>query len=472
MAFRGIRWTSISLVIKTLLQFVQISFLAQFLDKKDFGLMAIVLVVIGFSRIFSDMGLSNAIIHRKDPTQNELSSLYWINVTSGIIIFILLFFISSPVAAFYNEPEISQLIKIVAIAFLIEPFGHQFRVLHRKEFRFEIIAKIEIIAIAISTIVAVLAALWGLGVYSLVLAHLCNILILSLLFILKGVKYFKPHFYFNRKDLKGYISFGLFQLGDKTINYFNKQIDVLLIGKLFGTEALGIYVIAKIIVNKPVQITSPIVSRVGFPLYAKIQDNIPKLRNIYLNSLTYLSSVNFPIYFLIALLAEPIIFFFFGKDWYEAIYLIRILSLFIMFRSIGNLSGSLVLARGRADLGFFWNLGKIFIIPCFIYLSSFWGLKGIVWSLLILQVFLLIPAWRILVFPSCKAGIFEYFSSVARPLIISFLSAVLGVSLLLLISNLYLIIILVPISFGLSYYYLTLKHNGKFLSEIKQLLLR
>ena len=82
-AVSGVKWTTLSTVIVNILQLLQLTILARFLDPSEFGLMALVMVVIGFSNSFLDMGISNAIIHKQQISKDQLSTLYWVNVECG-----------------------------------------------------------------------------------------------------------------------------------------------------------------------------------------------------------------------------------------------------------------------------------------------------------------------------------------------------------------------------------------------------
>ena len=99
----GVRWTLLSTIIITILQLLQLAILARFLSPSDFGLMALVMVVISFSQLFFDMGISDAIIHKQNISKTQLSTLYWLNILLGIIIFLIIVVIAPFIANFYNE---------------------------------------------------------------------------------------------------------------------------------------------------------------------------------------------------------------------------------------------------------------------------------------------------------------------------------------------------------------------------------
>ncbi len=176
---------------------------------------------------------------------------------------------------------------------MIQPFGQQFMVLWQKELRFKEIARIDIINKFITLIVTVWFAYAGYGVYSLVYGAIAGSIVQTAQFIELGFKKHKPRLIFKLSDIKEFLNFGAYQMGERTINYFNYQLDTILIGKLLGMEALGIYNIAKSLIMKPAMVFNPIITKVTFPAMAKIQDDIVRLKEVYLKTINYLSSVNF-----------------------------------------------------------------------------------------------------------------------------------------------------------------------------------
>jgi O-antigen/teichoic acid export membrane protein len=466
-AILGVKWTTFESITTSIIQVSQLAILTRFLNPADFGLMAIAMVIIGFSQAFMDMGISKAIIYKQSITKTQLSSLYWLNLISGFVLFVIIILISPVIAVFYDTPQLTMIIILVSLSFVIQPFGQQFMILLQKEMRFDIIAKTTVISRVVGFVSAVISALNGFGVYALVVGLLVGMTVRALIFILSGVRYHKPQFYFSLKDIKGFLSFGLFQMGEKSINYFNTQLDTILIGKFVGMEMLGIYNIAKQIVMRPTQIINPIITRVTFPLMAKVQDDVDRLKNIYLKTINHLSSVNFPIFILLIILAEPIVLLLFGKKWLDAVLIIQILSLFALIRSTGNPVGPLLLAKGRADLGFFWNFALLFYVPLWIWFGSRWGIPGICWSLVFMQLSLLLPNWYFLVKKICGAKFFEYHRQIAVPLSLSSFAGIFCLPLIVLSSNNVVQISVVTFMGFLIYLLISSKYNYSFISAIR-----
>lgn len=418
-AISGIKWTTFSSVILAILQILQLVILARLLDPSVFGLMAITSVVIGFAQAFLDMGISNAIIHKQEVSHTQLSTLYWLNILSGIVLFIIVSLCAPVVALFYQEAELTNIIILVAMTFLIQPFGQQFVVLWQKELKFNNIAKVDVITKLFSLLVSVSFAYYNYGVYALVYGVLAGTLFQTLMFVYKGFREYTISFVFQLSDVREFLNFGLYQMAEKTLNYFNSQIDTLLIGKLLGVETLGVYNIAKQIIMKPIQIINPIVSKVSFPVMAKIQHDTDKLKEIYLKTINLLSSTNFPIYLFMFITAPQLVALIFGEKWIDAVVIVQILSIYGALRSIGNPVGALLLAKGRADWGFYWNLSLLFYVPTVLYLFSRGGIETLSWAMVGVMVSLLTPMWYFLVKPLTQASFWEYHQQILTSALIS-----------------------------------------------------
>jgi O-antigen/teichoic acid export membrane protein len=467
-AISGVKWTSLSTIISALLQVVQVAILARFLSAGDFGLMAIVMVVIGFAQAFLDMGMSNAIIHKQEVSHRQLSTLYWLNIMAGFLLYLIVYFLAPFIASFYHESRLEDMIKLIGVIFLITPFGQQFFILLEKELKFNLLAKITILNKIISLLVTSYLAYLGFGVYALIYGAIISAIFTTSQYIMIGSKEHRPSFGFHIHEVGDFLQFGLYQMGERMINYFNSQFDTILIGKLLGVESLGIYTIAKELIMKPASIINPIFTRVAFPTMAKIQDDIPRLKDVYLKMINFIASINFPIYVAIIILAPELVNLLFGQKWMDAVPLVQILSIFGAIRSIGNPIGSLLLARGRADLGFWWNFGLLFFTPIMIYIYSYWGLTGIAWGLILNLLILQLPTYYIVIQPLCGADLKEYFGQIIKALFIAIVLYVLVYNYYLLLPSMLLLkmIVVVGSIVSLSYvlnYYL----NRTFIDEVR-----
>jgi O-antigen/teichoic acid export membrane protein len=432
--------------------------------------MALALFVIGISKIFIDMGMSNAIIHKQRVNKYQLSSLFWLNIFMGLIIFIIIFICSPFIANFYNTPELKGVIDWIGTTFLVLPWGQQFESLLKKDLKFKALSLRDVIGATGGLIVAVVLAYWDYGVYSLVYANLTAAIISTTLLTFLGFKNYRPKFIFSYRSLKGtgFFSFGFYQMGEKVLNYFNSQFDTLVIGKILGMEALGLYNIAKLLALKPYQILNPIITKVAFPVFAKVQDEIVRLKRAYLKVINLLTSATAPVYVLMIILAKPIIELVFGAEWLEATPILQLLSIGALCNSIGNPIGSLQLARGRADWGFYWNLGMFASMPLTIWIGSFFGLIGVAASLAIFKIFVtILPSWYFFLRPLCKARFSEFFRSYALPILLGVISGICTFIISLLVENIYAKLLISGMAYFVVYFVLTIKTNNEFIDDLK-----
>lgn len=423
-AISGVKWTTLSSASIAILQLLQLMVLARFLSQHDFGLVAILMVIVNLSLVFVDFGLSNSIIYKKEITPEQLSTLYWLNILIGLVIYIVLYSMSELIANFYNEDMLSDLIILISIVLIIQAFGQQFRTIFQKELQFNTLAKIDVFSTVISVVSAILFAWYNFGVYSLVYAVIIMATLKSIFLIFFGTKHHKVKFIFNLKDVKEFLSFGLYVVGNGMVSTMATQIDVLLIGKLLGTEALGLYSIAKELILRPSQLINPIVTKVAFPLMSKVNHDINEVKRLYLKLVNYVSSVNFPIYVATIILAPEIITVFLGEKWLEIVPLFQVLAIWALLRSRDNPIGSLVMALGKPQYEMYWNISMMVYMPIMIYIAAHFGIIGIAYGNLLSVVILFIPGWYFLAFRLCRVSLKEYFMSSFSPLLISLFSGI------------------------------------------------
>lgn len=435
-ATAGVKWSGVASAVIAVLQLTQTAILAHILLPEDFGLMALVMMVMGLVQAYADMGVSNAIIHKQDTTPDQLSSLYWLNILAGIIIFVFVVALAPFAAGIFGEPRLQVLMVWAALSFLITPLGQQFHILLQKNLRFRALAAIEIFTILVATSTSISLALAGHGVYALVWGQLSAVAVSTLSLLAIGLREWRPRLRFRREDLKGYLSFGLFQMGERSINYFNTKVDQLLIGSLLGVEALGYYSLAFNLVMMPIMRMNPIITRVAFPVFSKVQHDIERLKQGYLIALQVLSLINFPIFFGLAMLAPWIVPILFGDGWIPAVILVQILSFIALLRSVANPLGSLLLAKGRPDLGFYWNALLLSTQAVGVYLGAkLGGAVGVGFALLALQMLYFVGSYFFLVRRLLGPCLADYLMSMVPQLAISVAMALAVAAMMLLASQ-------------------------------------
>jgi O-antigen/teichoic acid export membrane protein len=415
----GAQWTASAAAVNALIGFVQTAVLAHLLAPQDFGLASMAAVVVAFAQLFSDAGVSSAIIYRREPTAHELSSLYWFNVVVGFAIFGALSLATPVAASLFNEPKLEDPLRLAMAAFLIAPFGQQFQFLLQKELRFRSIALISLCGYAANLAVAIALAANGAGVYSLIVGQLTNTTVRTILLIASR-RQVLPALHFSRRDLAGYLGFGAYQMGDKAANFFNAYLLHGLIGSMLGSHVLGIYTLAFELAFKPLEAITPIVTRVAFPVLARIREDKARVRRGYMSMLGLLSMVNFPIALGTAAAAPVLVPAIYGDAWSAAIPLVEILALVSLLRSSGSPVGALMLGLGKANWGFWWSAGKTVLQAPVLYVGiSLNAAFGAACAYLILQALYSTAAYRLLIRNLLGPCLREYLRSFAPALIVA-----------------------------------------------------
>lgn len=349
---RGVKWGTVSAGVLFVLGITQTAVLARLLSPSDFGLMAASVVVIGLARAFADLGLSSAIIAKQIRDRNALSSLYWASIIAGFVMFGLVIALTPLMVAFYDEPELWGILPWVALSFVIIPVGQQFQMLLQMELHVDRLVKVDIVAGVVALLVAVGAAAAGAGAVSLAFGYLGRVTTASVLYAAWGWKSWRPQLRLRRKDLEGYLGFGLYQMGERSVNFLSANVDYLLIGRFLGVAALGAYSIAYQLVVKPVFELNPILTRVAFPAFAKKQADHEALARGYVEVIRLIAFVVVPTMAAVAVLAPVFVPVVFGAQWSLAIPLLQILAIVGVARALTSPVGDLILAKGRPDLSF------------------------------------------------------------------------------------------------------------------------
>lgn len=390
-ATSGARWTGTSTGVRIAAQFLQLAILARLLDVSDFGLMAMVNVVLAFAQTFADSGVSNAIIHYRDARREELSSLYWLNVLSGVGVFALTWLVAPLVARVYHQPALVPLLHVASLVFIVVSLGQQFITLSERDLRFRSLASIEIASVVVSAIVGIWLAWTGYGVWSLVWSNLVAAVVRSGAMAVVGWSTWRPQMHFRPMECRRYLHFGAYQMGDRTVNLVGQQLDKIVIGIVMGPTPLGYYDMASRMTSRPYQIVNPIFTRVAFPVFAAVQKDRERLRKGYLELMEVLTGLTIPIYIGMMALASPFVLVQLGDKFAPSIPLLRILAVLGLAYALSSPASSLILACGRADIGFYLNILRTGMILLGIWAGARWGLVGIACAMVIVVWAVMFP---------------------------------------------------------------------------------
>jgi PST family polysaccharide transporter len=350
----GIAWNTIGKISNQILQFILSVILMRLLLPSDYGLLAMAMVLIGFAGIFSEFGFSSALIQNQNITESHKSSIFWLNIIIGSILTLLFFIFADTFAQFYNNENLTKVIKYLSFSFVISSINIVPGTLLQKEMRYDVINKIDVSIVLLSGILSVFMAFNGWGVMSLVFQSLFSQIVkVPLLYL--STKW-KPKFIFNKNSIKELFSYSAYLTGFSIINYGARHSDDLLIGKFMGAESLGIYSRAYSLMLMPITQVISLVSNVMFPALSSIQNDKERVKRIFINVIQTIAFITFPMMIGLIAVADNFILGIFGSKWAEVTPIIQILAFVGVLQTIGNPSGWIYTSQGKTDWMFWWGV--------------------------------------------------------------------------------------------------------------------
>jgi O-antigen/teichoic acid export membrane protein len=331
-------------VANFLVRFITVIILARLLDPKDFGLVAMVLIVTGVYDLLTTGGLSSATVQQSTVTDEQLSTLFWINILIGAILGLLCLATAPVLVAFYHEPRLFWLTIVMAAGFLINAAGVQHSALLQRHLRYVTIALIETTSLVACGVAGIAMAILGYGYWALVAqAIVFQLANTVLVWLFANWMPGRPH---RLADIKSMLHFG----GTLTLNtlviYIAYNADKVLLGRFWGASDLGIYERAYRLINLPTSNLNAALSGIAFSALSRLQDDSVRYKKYFLRSYSFVNSVTIPGTVFCAIFADDIISVFLGPKWNGAIPIFRYMTPTILVFGIINPTSWLLLSSG------------------------------------------------------------------------------------------------------------------------------
>jgi PST family polysaccharide transporter len=363
--------------------------LARLLGPSDFGLVAMVTVVTAILELFTSAGLSWATVQRSIITDKQISTLFWVNILVGIILASLCLTIAPLLVAFYNEPRLFWVTVAMGAGFLFSSAGVQHNALLQRQLRYVSLAAIEVISQLTSLTVGVSMAFAGYGYWALVTAAIVLPATMTVcMWIVTAWVPGRPRWDAETPSL---LRFG----GTVTLNgvvvYVAYNFDKLLIGRVWGAEALGYYGTANQLINVPTANLNAAIGGVVFSALSRVQDDLVRWRNYFLKGYALVISMTLPITVFGMVFAEDIVLVILGPKWNEAVAIFRLLTPTILVFGMINPLAWLLVSSGRQVR----SLNLAIVIAVLVITSYFIGLpygpKGVAFAFSTAMVIWLVP---------------------------------------------------------------------------------
>ena len=347
-ALSNARWLGIARIGRLAIQFLSVAVLSRLLQPTDFGLLAMAVIVTNFADLLRDMGTSAALIQRERLSDALIDTVFWTNLGFGFVLALLVAAGAPLAAVVFHEPRLLGVLASLAIVFPLSSSGAAHLALMERKGSFRSIAAMELIAAVGAVSVALLAAWQGLGVYSLVLQTLAGTLIATVLvWILSPLR---PRWRWHPQEFREIWGFSGNLVGFNVINYLARNADSVLIGRFLGPLDLGWYNMAYRLLMFPLINLTYVLNRAVLPIYSRQQQDLPRLRQNYLRTLSLIASVTAPLMAGLWALREPFIAIFLGQRWLAVANILIWFAPLGFFQSLLSTTGTIFTACGRTDL--------------------------------------------------------------------------------------------------------------------------
>lgn len=376
---KGVGWSGIQLGINRLLGVLVKLILARLLFPEDFGLIGMAAVFIAIVRVVQDIGIGQALIQQKEEiSETEYNTGFWSAVLWSLFLYCILFIASPWIAEFYEQPQITEILRIISLNILASPLYLIQHVKLTRELKFKQIALINNIASIAGALMAVTAAFSGFGVWSLVIQTVAPPILMIPLYFITGRWW--PSFNFDKTFFHHVFKFGAFVTAGQIFGRIAAQADYLLVGKMLGAYELGIYSFAFLITSTIRNQLNYVISRVMLPVYGKIQNDEALRKKYYLKTLEINVFLLYPALALLIVFAGPFIEVVFPK-WTESIILIQILAAGTILSTLYNGFTAFIQGIGKPKVEMSMQIGRTVLYVLLILVGYYWaGLEGVAWA--------------------------------------------------------------------------------------------
>ena len=364
--------------------------IARFVSPEEFGVVAMVIAILGIARVLEEFGLGDAAIQAERITEGQVTSLAIVNVVAGVGLAVGFMACSPLVADFYDRPELVPICLALAPLFIFAGIGSQPRAMLRRSFRFRPLAIAQTVSLVCAAVTGMVAAITGLGVWAIVLQHLAGSAALAVAtLIASGWRPRRPAPLSSIRPMLGYgVNLGVSQF----LNALTRNVDDIIIGRWVGPAALGAYGRAFQLMTLPsTQLNHPLTSAV-VPALSRLQRDPDRYRRLYRSSVEVIASLAFPLAVFTGIAAPAMVGTLLGPDWSESVPLLRALTPAGLMVSLNVATGWVYLSLGRTDRQLRWRLvGSLAAITGMVA-GLPWGALGVAIGLSSARVVMRIPA--------------------------------------------------------------------------------
>lgn len=373
---RGLLWMGMSKASQALLNVIVLVILARLLSPTEFGIVGAALVVIGFSQIFSQLGIGPAVVQRKDLSPAHIRVGFTLSVALGCAVGALIYATAALTAEFFRMPDLVPIVRVLAVVFPFTGMSAVGEALLQRRLAFRTQALLEVVAFSLGYgAIGISAAIAGLGVWALVAAQLGQTITYTVLVL--SVNRGSVGFLLRWREAADLLSFGSgFSLA-RIANYGASQADNMIVGRVLGAAALGTYGRAYQFLMMPVNLLGQVADKVLFPAMASVQTDDGRLARAYTRAVALIAMLTLPLSGFLIVAAPEIIHTMLGSQWSDVTEPFRVLACILVFRTSYKMSDSLARAKGAVYRRAWRQWVYASAVVSGAALGSLWGIGGV-----------------------------------------------------------------------------------------------
>lgn len=380
--FGGAVWSMVHRFGMVVVAFVSNIVLARLLTPSDYGCIGMLMIFISLANTFIDGGFGSALIQKKDPTQEDYSTIFYWNLFLSVLLYLVLFLFAPLIAKFYNLDLLSSVLRVQGLVLIINSLSIIPQNILRKRLLFKQMALVTLLSSVLSLSIAIYFALQGYGVWALVIQQLSLSALNAIFYCLCNI--WRPKFVFSVESFKSLFNFGGYILLSNLLITFANNVQGIIIGRLFTPAVMGLYAQAKRLEEVASTTFSTVVDQVSYPILSEVQEDKTKIVDI-LRKLSIVSAyVCFPIMILLIVIAKPLIIFLYSDKWIECVPYFRILCVAGLVMCIYNLNYFAVAALGKSKILFKLTIVKRVLSIIFMLIGVYMnGVYGLLWGMVL-----------------------------------------------------------------------------------------
>lgn len=374
-ALMGAFWSYMQQFGTMAIQLLNTMVLSRLLQPSEFGLIAMLAIFIQVSSVLVQGGMTQSLIRSKKVDSEDLSTVFYFNFGVSILLYLILFFASPWIAAFYKQEVLESILKVYALVFVINAFGMVQVTMLMRAMDFKRQTIVTIIGIITSGVVGISFAFAGFGVWSLVYAQIANAAIMSALYWY--LSKWRPSLLFSKVKFKIHFGFGYKLSMSAVTNVLFQSLYVIVIGRIFPLNLTGFYSQATRLRDLPINALSGSLNKVSFPLFSKYT-NDDDLREMFRKITMSVIFIVAPLMIFISAFSNEILHLLFSKKWIPAAPYLSLLCFAGMLTPIHAFNLNILLTKGRSDLFFRLSLVKKGLVILILLLTYSYGIEAII----------------------------------------------------------------------------------------------